>query len=186
MKLNHRIARGQGGSVLIISLIMLLVLTMLGIAAIRLGITNLLATNNMQVRQEAQAAAEEAINKQVLSINFLNNANIDAALNAIQNTPYTYSAGSKDYTVTLSRPCLKSLSHILTTDPTLDFLVAYKDCVFQEQSMCYRALWEVKATVVNGFLGARTDVVQGFQMVVGMKNTVNVGSATGPYYCPPM
>jgi Tfp pilus assembly protein PilX len=51
----------QGGAALVIGLIMLVLITLMLLAALNLGTTNFRAVSNMQFREEAIAAANQAI-----------------------------------------------------------------------------------------------------------------------------
>lgn len=87
---------------LIVSLIMLVVMTLLGLAAINSSTINLKIINNMQVRQEAMSAAQMAVN-QVLSNGgyFLDPATAPTSIPVDVN-----GNGTADYTVALTQPCL--------------------------------------------------------------------------------
>lgn len=92
----------QRGAVLIVSLIMLVVMTLLGLAAINSSTINLKIINNMQTRQEAMSAAQMAVN-QVLSSGgyFLDPSTAPTSIPVDIN-----GNGTADYTVTLTQPCL--------------------------------------------------------------------------------
>jgi fluoride ion exporter CrcB/FEX len=212
----------QTGSVLIISLIMLVVLTLVGISMIRMSTTNLQLVNNMQARQQALAAANAVIN-QVLSSSFITPGSIDAGLTAIANTTYTYSpegedASKKSYTVKISKPCLKSMTK--ATDkisrlliPQLGYKIklikerladpdtpaemkpelqaelgqyqayskGYAQCI-DDKAPCYLSLWQFTATVSTGFLGARTSISSGTDLVLNSENGIAV-SNDATLYC---
>jgi len=212
----------QTGSVLIISLIMLVVLTLIGISMIRLSTTNLQLVNNMQGRHQALAAANAIIN-QVLSTEFVKPPNISSSLDTIANATYTYSpegedASRKDYTVTLSKPCLKSLTvatgkitgviqpnlrnqvkAINTTlagldpnsDPAkileekktqlVDYIGRYQTCLGDPAAPCYLSLWQFTATVRSGFLGARTSISAGADVILGVESGIAVANDSTLY-----
>lgn len=218
---NH-VLRQQAGSVLIISLIMLVVLTLIGISMIRLSTTNLQLVNNMQGRHQALAAANAVIN-QMLSTSFITPGNIDGGLTAVANGTYTYSpegedASKKTYAVKLSKPCLKSMTkatdkvtrllipqlgykiklinqRLLDPDtpaeliPELqaeraqyaDYYKRYQQCV-DDKAPCYLSLWQFTATVSSGFLGARTSVSAGTDVVLNSENGIVV-SKDSTLYC---
>lgn len=95
-------ARQQRGAVLIVSLIMLVVMTLLGLAAINSSTINLKIINNMQNRQEAMSAAQMAVNQVISSGSYF----ADPAT-APTSIPIDINGnGTADYTVTLTQPCL--------------------------------------------------------------------------------
>lgn len=212
----------QRGSVLIISLVMLVVLTLMGISMIRMTTTNLQLVNNMQGRHQALAAANAIIN-QVLSSNIINAADIDGSLNTIASTSYNYSpegedASKKTYTVTLTKPCLKSLTFAtdkitkviqpgirariaainaqLAAGPTDEARAAleaertllaqrhqqYGTCI-DDKAPCYLTLWHFSATVSTGFLGAKTSISAGSDIVLNSETGLLVRNNT-TLYCP--
>lgn len=65
---GRRIARGQRGATLLISLIMLAVLALFGISAIRSSLVNLRIAGNSQLQLEAAAAAQRAIDARISSL----------------------------------------------------------------------------------------------------------------------
>ncbi|MFC5300495.1 pilus assembly PilX family protein [Azospira restricta] len=210
----------QRGSVLIISLIMLVVLTLIGISMIRMTTTNLQLVNNMQGRHQALAAANDIVN-QVLSSSFINPSDINGTLNAVAAASYTYSpegedASKKTYTVTVSKPCLKSLTFatdkitriiqpqirariaaintLLAANPPDDvraeleaertLLVQrhqqYQTCV-DDKAPCYLTLWQFTATVSTGFLGAKTSLSAGTDVVLNSETGIQVRNDSALY-----
>lgn len=181
--IQQRYARQQQGAILIISIIILIVLTMLGLAAIRLTTTNLLAVNNMQARQDAIAAGAAVLNE-VLSTALTDaDGNLIAGFGGVAKN-YSYSAGGgKTYTVTVGNPCLKSISPVLNREvPALEAINnAYRSCRSSEavggtvfvaggvdptKGNCFHTVWQVGAKVSSGFLGASTDMVQGAEIIL--------------------
>lgn len=173
----------QQGAILIVSIIMLVVLTMLGLAAIRLTTTNLNAVNNMQARQDAIAAGQVVINEVLSTALTDGDGNVKADFGGVAKA-YSYAAGGgKTYTVTVVQPCLKSISAVRNEDiPALELInAAYSTCrssaavggtVFVDggadpsKGNCFRTVWQVAATVGSGFLGARTEMVQGADIIL--------------------
>lgn len=173
----------QQGAILIISIIMLIVLTMLGLAAIRLTTTNLYAVNNMQARQDAIAAGQAVINEALSTALTDSDGNVKPDFGGVAKN-YSYVAGGgKTYTVTVATPCLKSISAVQNKEvPALELLnAAYSTCrssdavggtVFVDggadpsKGNCFRTVWQVAATVSSGFLGAKTDMVQGADIIL--------------------
>lgn len=188
MSNQHLNLQKQSGFVLIVSLIMLIVITLVGISVIRISTTNLQLVNNMQARQQAIAGATDVIN-QVLSSSFINEVDMNAGLNAVSNASYSFSpqgTGGTTYSVTMSKPCLKSITPLKNAE--INALIAinsnYQTCLAQGfWSSCYRSLWQVTATVSTGFLGARMDVTQGTEVILSQAAGISAGSATTAYYC---
>lgn len=212
----------QRGSVLIISLIMLVVLTLIGVSMIRMTTTNLQLVNNMQGRHQALAAANAIIN-QVLSSSFINPSNIDGTLNAIAAASYSYSpegedASKKTYTVTMTKPCLKSLAFAtnkitLIIQPGIrqqindkqdklatpgisaerkaqleaeildlrDKHARYMQCLGDAAAPCYLTMWQFTATVSTGFLGAKTSISAGSDVVINTETGLGVRDRSDLY-----
>lgn len=180
---RHEYVKRQNGAILIVSIIILVVLTMLGLAAIRLTTTNLLAVNNMQARQDAIAAGQAVINEALSTALTDADGNLKADFGGVAKN-YTYSAGGgKSYTVTVANPCLKSISPVYNREvPALELLnAAYSSCRSSEavtgtvfvdggadptKGNCFHTVWQIGATVSSGFLGAKTDMVQGAEIIL--------------------
>lgn len=195
--IRHGYAKQEQGAILIVSIIILVVLTMLGLAAIRLTTTNLLAVNNMQARQDAISAGQAVINEVLSTALTDGDGNLKADFGGVAKN-YTYDAGGgKTYTVTVATPCLKSISPVLNREvPPLEAVNAgYRTCrsseavagtVFVEggadptKGNCFHTIWQVGATVGSGFLGARTEMVQGAEIILntaaGGKMVVNAAT----------
>lgn len=145
----------QRGVVLILSLIMLVVLTLLAISAIRLSTVNLRAVANAQVRSEAMSAAQRTIDS-ILSGNFTDNI-------AGTQQVLTVAEGGKNYTVSVARPCLVSLTPIKNVD--LDLAIAEDrkciDTVSNPYSACAQTIWQLQANASSGWFGANVTLTQG-------------------------
>lgn len=169
---------------------MLIVLTLVGISMIRLSTTNLQLVNNMKGRMDVLAAATDVTNR-ILSTSFINEDDINGALNTVASTTYTYSpegtdASAKTYSVTVSKPCIKSLTLLKNSEigPLMTKSAAYRTCIAQGTwSTCYRSNWQFTASVKSGFLGSRIDVTQGVEIILGQATGIEVGSSTTTYYC---
>lgn len=166
----------QRGMVLILSLIMLVVITLLAISAIRLSTINLRTVANAQARSEAMSAAQRTIDL-VLSGNFTDNiAGTEQVL--------TVTEGGKNYTVSVARPCLVSLSPIKNVD--LDLAVAEDakciDTVSNPYSACAQTIWQLQANASSGWFGANVTLTQG----TGIKmdnSTATVYANDASYRC---
>jgi Tfp pilus assembly protein PilX len=164
----------QRGIVLILSLIMLVVLTLLAISAIRLSTVNLRAVANAQVRSEAMSAAQRTID-QILSGNFTNNI-------AGTQQVLTVAEGSKNYTVSVARPCLASLSPIknVDLDIALDDDRKCVDTVSNPYSACAQTIWQLQANASSGWFGANVTLTQGTG--IKMDNSTATVYANDPSY----
>ena len=127
----------QHGSSLLLSLIMLVVLTLLVVSAIRMSNANLKTVGNMQVKNEAVAAAQQAIEQQVMG----NVSNF--------YTPVDQPITINGYTGTISAPvCLKMVP---VSGYSVDFSAsAPKD-----------TYWDIKAVVTDTRTGASATLHQG-------------------------
>lgn len=136
------------GATLVVSLIMLVVLTLLAVSAIRLSNVNFRTIGNMQARNEAVAAAQQAIEQVVSSpANFTNPVAQQIGID-INND------GTPDYTVNVSAPaCLK-----MVTMP--GYSVAFA------ASAPKMAYWDIKAVVTDSRTGANVTVHQGVKMAM--------------------
>ena len=151
-----RNASCQRGSVLLLSLFMLMVMTLLALSAIKMGTVNLRTINNMQMRGEAMAAAQHALD-QVMSTNFTDN---------IAGTGRTWTVAvdaRKTYNVTVGTPCIRQVTPIMNA--VLDIgntedLKCYEGGG-SPVSACSTTVWEITATVREGWFGANVGIVQG-------------------------
>lgn len=146
----------QRGSVLLLSLFMLMVMTMLALSAIKMGTVNLRTINNMQMRSEAMSAAQQAMD-QVMSTNFTDN------INGTGRTWTVAVDAQKTYNVTVATPCIRQVTPIMNT--VLDIgnsedLKCY-DAIANPLSACSTTVWEITATVREGWFGANVAITQG-------------------------
>lgn len=154
----------QGGFILILSLVMLVAMTILATAAIRLGTINLRAVNNQQVRDESIAAAQQAI-EQIVSTNFSKNA--DSLKAAREATPTITLSNDKAYNVAFGNNavCLVSIVPLKNTELDLDNEDDAK--CYQGKSItsaCARTVWQVSARTTNNFFGAGASVTEAFSI----------------------
>lgn len=133
----------QRGVTLLVSLVMLVVLTLLVVSAIRMGDTNLKTVGNMQAKNEATAAAQQAIEQIMGNPNNFSTATAQTISIDINND------GVADYTVNTSAPaCLKMVA---ADGYSVDFAAsAPKD-----------TYWDIKAVVTDSRTGATVTVHQG-------------------------
>ena len=135
-----RAIRRQQGVSLLLSLIMLVVLTLLVVSAVRMSNSNLKTVGNMQFKNEAVAAAQQAIEQQVMGD--VNNF----------YTPVDQPISINGYTGTISAPvCLQIVS---VSGYSVEFAAsAPKD-----------TYWDIKAVVTDTRTGASATVHQGVKV----------------------
>lgn len=162
----------QSGATLVVSLVMLVVLTLLVVSAIRSSSTNLRIAGNMQIKTEASAAAQQAI-EQVISTNF-------TVAPVEQNIQIDMAAAS--YTVQVSKPTCDSSKGLANeelnpADPldevcmgsgissTTGIINASGNSGGVTQ-WCYQQQWDVQADVTDASSGAKITHHQGVALRV--------------------
>ncbi len=174
-----KLQRKQLGVTLITALVMLVVLTLLVIAAIRSSNTNLRIAGNMQLQEEAISAAQQAT-EQVLSTNFTQSpASAAVAASSVTIGPATYTTvvttpvctGSKaldNNTPGLPAECISSS----TAQNTGIFFAS--GTAISGTSWCLAQQWDVRASVSDNITGASTTVHQGVNITVPAGTTCAV------------
>ena len=133
----------QTGATLITALIMLIVLTLLVVSGIRSSSTNLRIAGNMQMQEEAIAAAQQAIE------NVISTTDFNAAPQIVGN-----------FNVAIGRNCLSATPVLITA---ADFP---PECEADAgTSICYQTTWEIAATAIDPNTGARAIISQGVSMM---------------------
>lgn len=127
----------QRGAALVIGLIMLVMITLMLVAALNLSTTNFRSVSNMQFREEAIAAANQAI-EQVISSPFTNAPAAEEVEVDINND------GNTDYLVEMAQPQCMSASIAANPPPSSISLGAGMSL-----SSTWNTVWELDATV-NG------------------------------------
>ena len=159
--------RRQRGVTLLIGMIMLVLLTLLALSAFNTSNVNLRVVGNMQLRQEAQAAANQAIAEALSSAAFTNNP-------AVGTTPIYVDVNqdtTPDYTVTLTPNCLSSIpipNKDLDPDPNSDDAKCFTGGGFGAgasggtSSLCSNSTWDIQARAVDvANTGTDTTIHQG-------------------------
>lgn len=160
----------EKGSVLLVSMIMLVVLTLLVVFAIRSGNTNLRIAGNMQSQAEAAAATQQVIEQvieQVIDVD-------DISLISAQSV--TVPIGAATYTV-----AVKAMTTCVVEVPILsssldsendndracfagqddDKAIKADGTLTTKPSECKTQQWEIEAGVTDGVTGAKVEHVQG-------------------------
>lgn len=161
----------QQGFVLITALVLLVALTLIGVAMIGLGTSSVRAVNNMQSQMEARAVAQQVLDG-VVSANFA--ASADTLDAVVRSYTVQLAAGYKQYTVSIpatARPCMQQFRKFSVNprDPRVA-MEEYKNCVQGAEAYCADTLWRLSADVSEGWFGANESVVQGVSLVVDVES----------------
>lgn len=164
MMVQHLKLKQEGGA-LVVSLIMLVVLTMLVISAIMSSNANLQITGNMQMKDEASAAAQQAI-EQVIDIS--NPVDFTTIVNA--NQTINVNTGMATYAVVVEKPACLNTTPVYSNDPGLDISRENdKLCMGENDPMdlfdadgkpitkltkCNDQQWNIKASITDASSGA--------------------------------
>ncbi|MDO9101462.1 MAG: hypothetical protein Q7J20_00565 [Candidatus Nitrotoga sp.] len=159
----------QRGSTLLVALVMLMLLTLVALSAMNASTTSIEVVGNAQFREEANAAAQQAIER-VISSNFtVNPASFVEPTNTL-GTPYISKIDCKstkpldNAQLDASNPedavCLSSGSLQNTG------VMNASGVLSTTQPWCYQQTWEVNATVNDSDTGASTSVHQGVSLRV--------------------
>lgn len=157
-------ARQQKGATLIIGLILLTLIAMAVSTAFMMSSTNLKAVGNMQSRDEALAAANDAI-EAVISTQLKTVGTVFNAPVADQRLVDIDRDGVNDYTVNIDQPvCLESAQASAGSSEgsgtSLTLGSGYSSTV------SYRTLWEIRATAADTRSGAKVVIRQGVRVTL--------------------
>jgi len=133
--MTRTLHRTQRGAALIVGLIMLVLITLMLITALNIGTANFRSVTNMQFREEAIAAANQAI-EQVISSPF-------AAAPAAETIYIDLDDDStNDYVVTIAQPICVSASQASSPPPSS---IALGPTMSLDST--WNTVWELDATV---------------------------------------
>jgi Tfp pilus assembly protein PilX len=138
----------EKGATLVVALIMLTLITLLVVNAFTLSSSNLKAVGNMQARDEAIAAANQAI-ELVISSSFTD-APVAQEVNVDINKD-----GTPDYTVQVAAPTCVKATEIPNPDKCEESLKAL--CAAND----WHTDWDLQATVTDPGSGASVVIHQG-------------------------
>ena len=150
-------SRKQRGSTLLVGLVMLVLMTLMAVSAINSTTSGIQVVGNTQFRQEANAAAQAAIERVISNTNFT-------------VTPPAQDTTSSNYTVTFDAPiCLSAKA---TTSGDLPILPLA--CIGSASigTLCYWTTWDITARVNDGKTGASTVIHQGARVLAGQNAAV--------------
>lgn len=149
--------RKQHGAVLVIGLIVLMLITLMVTAAFKFSTSNLRAVGNMQVRNEAIASANKAIEQVIGSWSFASAPTKDYIEVDIDND------GPIDYIVEVAQPvCLKATAKLgkASNDGCRIGLDGTLVCGYVKPAD-YEVTWELDATATGVSSGTKVRVRQG-------------------------
>ncbi len=143
----------QRGVTLFVGLIMLVLITLMVTSAFTLSTTNLKSVGNMQAKDEAVAAANQAI-EELLSSSFTDApgaVNIDVDIN---------NDGTADYLVAIGAPtCIRASieSAAVKSSGSLPSMSTVNS---------YNTIWDIEATVNDAKTGVKTTVRSGTRVLL--------------------
>ena len=187
----------QRGATLIIGLIMLLLVTLLAVAGVRLSTTHVQVVANEQFRTEATTVANYALDLAINSTSFTSAAQLPQ-LNAVSLQQVTHAADSKALAVAYTAPQCQRYRYLkkseLTkkdangndvvnqtgdetcfsgTSSTGITIVDTSATTVDDNSLCVTTLWELGATVTDNQTGAAVTVNQGVEMRMEISEAEN-------------
>jgi Tfp pilus assembly protein PilX len=150
--------RSQRGAALIVCLILLVLITAMVTSSFTLSSTNLKSVTNTQIRNEAIAAANTAI-EQVLSSPFYVNPTAESVNVDINND------GTTDYTVTFAAPRCLSVGTLTPASLPVSS-VSLGSSFASTVSTYYETIFDLDATVIDNASGASVRVHQGVRKLL--------------------
>jgi len=142
---------------------MLVLLTLIAVSAIESSTSSIQVVGNAQFREEATAAAQQAIETVISSSAFTITAPAPQSID-INND------GVSDYTVTFSPA--PSCSKYSAVDAATELNLP-KDCYGSPgTAYCYRTTWDVTAVVNDAATGAQVIVHQGVKILAGLNAAI--------------
>jgi len=139
----------QRGATLIITLIMLVLITLFVVAMMRLSNSNLKIVGNMQAQRALESSAQQAVEGDISSITFFNDAVGNTGTWPSGTTTVNQSVNG--YTVAVTRPvCVSSTT---ATGYSATSNISPED-----------TNWEVGASATDSLTGAQVSMVQGVKM----------------------
>ena len=157
--------RRQRGSTLLVALIMLVLLTLIAISAMKGTTSSIQVVGNAQFREEARAAAQQAIEKVISDGTFMTAKPADQSIDVNGDD-------NADYSVTFNSPSCFSAIPVQPGDANVP-----AQCVggIGGMAVCYWSLWDVKAVVSDMNTGASVAIHQGVKTVAGVKTALAAG-----------
>ncbi len=146
---------------MLLGLIMLVMLSLMAIAAMQSSSMNVQVTGNAQFRKEAAAAAQQAIEQVISSTGFTTVPPVPMPVDINHD-------GTNEFTVTFSpAPQCKSYKAVDMTQPGLPI-----ECYGSIGSVCYWTLWDVTAVATDPNTKANITIHQGVRTIAGLNAAV--------------
>ena len=156
--MKEAVINRQHGSTLLIALIMLVLLTLIAISAMNASTSSIQVVGNAQFREEAIAAAQQAIEA------VISNSEFKETTPAPQNIDIN-NDGNADFTVNFS-PAPRCVSYRPVQASDADVPVS---CFGSTGDLCYWAVWDITAQVTDiGGSGTTAEVHQGVRTIAGL------------------
>lgn len=149
----------QRGAALVVAMIMLLLFTLLLSGAFTLSTVNLKAVGNMQMREEALAAANAVI-EQVLSTDFVGTGAQSGIGWDVNND------GTDEYLVSVEEPeCIRATLAESTAASSVNLAAL--------SSMTWNTVWQIQGTATDAANGTSVTVREGVRVLLtnAQKNT---------------
>lgn len=154
-KCHFGVMQRQRGATLIIGLIMLVLITLMMVGAFTMSSTNLKSVGNMQVRQEAVAAANQAV-EELISAPFTNALGPQVFVVHVDNNTAT-----TGYTVNVATPtCTRAVISVDASPSDVELGSSMSSATF------WNTDWDIDATVVDAASGAAVRVRQGVRVLL--------------------
>lgn len=155
--------RSQHGITLVIGLIMLVLITLVVTTAFSLSTTNLRSVGNMQVRDEAIAATNSAIEDLMGDISSANPPSDLAGDARLADQAIDIdNDGTADYTVTFDDPmvCIRASQAINESLSSVTLPVTLSSSAY------WNSIWEISATATDDRSGATVRIHEGIRVLL--------------------
>lgn len=187
------IKRRQAGTVLVIGMIMLVLMTLLAVTSFNLGRGEFQIISNMQFQSEAASAAEMALEQVVSNLTFTSNpANVFASPCSGANTicydtngdtsadvtVKIKSRGDPDKPVCIGASIIKNAVLDLSKADDLGCSAGATQAfgvagAATGDSLCANSIWDVQAEAVDAVTQARATITEGVSVRVSSDNIIN-------------
>ncbi len=162
--------RGQSGSTLLMGLILLVLLTLMGLASINTATSNLKVVGNMQYQQEALGAAQAAINRVLSKASYFS----DPITAPTSDNVDMNGDGINDYAVTLAQPCILATKTLTAAELAAGDVECITSSTIKSGGLmstgagaastdCATVTWRLTATVNDTSTSAKVTLVQATQ-----------------------
>jgi Tfp pilus assembly protein PilX len=174
----------QQGATLLVSLIILVLMTLLGVSSFLLGKNNMQTVGNMQQRNEAMAAAQETVEETVSKTQFFETPTNAVPNGCAANTKCVdvNADGKSDVTVVLATP--KCLQAQVVQNAALNYANAEDagcavgagqglfgvEGATTGNSLCADSVWELSAEATDDVTESKVTVTQGAAVRVSTDN----------------